>query len=82
MVALEHNADGCMDFLTMLMWRCAWSMRGCRRGMGGERSGEQRQVSEWQSWHTVTNHSLPLYAVACWTSNVESLGERAVFATL
>ena len=39
------------------------------RERGGEGSGEQCQVSDWQDWHPVTNHSLPLYAVACWTSD-------------
>ena len=34
------------------------------RERGGERSGEQSQVSDWKSWHPVTDHSLPLNAVA------------------
>ena len=50
------------------VWRWAWSRGGSKGERGGERSGKQSQVSVWQSWHPVTNHSLPLNAVAGWTS--------------
>lgn len=40
-----------------------------------EGSGEQRHVSDWQSWHPVTNHPLPLYAVACWTLDGGGMGD-------
>ena len=52
-----------------------WSRQGCRRGRGGMGSGEQHQVSDWQSWHLVTNHTLPLYAVACWTWDGGGMGD-------
>ena len=50
------------------VWRWAWSRGGSKGERGRERSGKQSQVSVWQSWHPVTNHSLPLNAVAGWTS--------------
>ena len=37
-------------------------------------------MSDWHGWHPVTNHSLLLYAVACWTSDgggMEGAQERS-----
>ena len=32
-------------------------------------------MSDWQSWHPVTNHFLHLYAVECWISDGEGMGD-------
>ena len=50
----------------MCAWRWAWR----------ESSGEQRQVSDWQSWHPVINHCLPLYAVVCWMEDCNKMHKR------
>ena len=42
------------------MWSWAWSRCDCGRVRGGEGSGEQHQVSDWQSWHLFINRGLPL----------------------
>ena len=51
------------------VWRWVWSKCGCGRERGGEASGKQHQVSDWQSWHVLTNHGLPLNPEVCWTSD-------------
>ena len=68
-----HSQKWC--YVTRKLRRWVWSRCVCGRERGGEGSGEQRQVSDWQSWHLVSNHCLPLNAVACWTSDGRCRGD-------
>ena len=47
------------------------------RERGGEGSGEQRQVSDWQSWHLFTGGGLPLNPAVCWTLKGDMQGRAA-----
>lgn len=47
------------------------------RERDGEGSEEQRQVSDWQSWHLFTDGGLPLNPAVCWTLRVEMQGRAA-----